>query len=213
MANVAYSIFFPHLIPLVPHVADPVATQAVRDACIEFCKGTMIWREAIDPMSSIQGEAVYELDLPTDATLAHIVDLYYDSRMLTKKSVSELSRYARDWMQLVGKPTMYTMLNSNEIMLVPKPDVAVAGAITGILAFTPSRKSTTVNDDVYEDYAEEITRGAAAKLLMIPNQQWSDVKLGIAYRRQFVADMANARSHVNQAHMQAPISVHLRRFW
>jgi len=214
MATVPYSTFYPYLIPLVPHVADPVAEQAIRDACIEFCKGSMIWREPIDPISSIAGEAVYEFDIPTGAALAHIVDLYYDARYLWKKSVSEIAaKYSRDWMQRSGTPIAYTMLNSDEITLVPNPDKSLPNALTGVLALAPSRKSTTVNDYVYEDYAEEIARGAASKLMAIPNQQWSDLKTALMYRKQFVSDIANARGHVNQAHMQAPISVHLRRFW
>lgn len=214
MAIVAYSTFFPYLIPLVPHVADPVAEQAVRDACIEFCKGSMIWREPIDPISSVKGEAVYEFDMPSTISLAHIVDLYYDGRRLWKQSVSEIaSNFSRDWMLMEGTPTVYTMLNSDEITLVMKPDKSIPKAITGILALAPSRKSTGVNDYVYEDYVEEIVRGAASKLLVIPNQQWTDLKMGVGYRKQFVADIANARSHVNQGHMQAPISVHLRRYW
>ena len=88
MATVTYNTFFPYLIPLIPHVPDPVAEQAVRDACIEFCKESLIWREQMDPLSSIKGEPVYELDVPTEANLAHVIDLYYAGRRLLKKSVS-----------------------------------------------------------------------------------------------------------------------------
>jgi len=214
MATVAYSTFFPFLIPLVPHVADPVAEQAIRDTCIEFCKESLIWQTPIDPISSTAGEAVYQLDVPTNANLAHVVDLYYNNARLAKKSVSEIaSKFTRDWMQSVGTPTVFTMLNPNEITLVSKPDRSVLDAITGILAYAPMRKSTGIIDYIYEDYAEEIARGAAARLMMIPNQQWTDPKMALGYRKQFMSDMSNARAHVNQGQMRAPISVHLRRFW
>jgi hypothetical protein len=214
MATVAYSAFFPYLIPLVPHVADPVAQQAVRDACIEFCKESLVWQEAMDPMPSIKSEAAYELDVPAEANLAHVVDLYYNGARLWKKSVSEIaSHFSRDWAMFEGTPTVYTMLNPNEVTLVVRPDSSLAGALTGILAFTPLRKSTTIIDYVYEEYAEEIARGAASKLLVIPNQQWSDTKTALLYRRQFLSDCANARAHVNQGQVRAPISVHLRRYW
>lgn len=214
MANVAYSTFFPYLIPLVPHVADPVAEQAVRDACIEFCKESLIWQEPIDPIDSIQGEPVYELDVPTGTNLAHVVDLYYDERRLMKKSVSEIAaRYSRDWMRASGTPTVFTMLNPNEVTLVPKPDKGVTDALTGLLAFAPTRKSTQIIDYVFEDYAEEIARGAASKLMAIQNQQWTDLKAALMYRKQFLSDCANARAHVNQGQTRAPISVHLRRYW
>lgn len=214
MANVAYSAFFPYLIPLVPHVADPVAEQAIRDACIEFCKESLIWQEPIDPIDSIKDESAYELDVPTGTNLTHIIDLYYNLARLQKKSVSEIAaRFSRDWMQSTGTPGAYTMLNPNEVTLVPKPDKSVANALTGILAFAPTRKSTQIIDYVYEDYAEEIARGAASKLMMIPNQQWSDMKMALGYRKQFLSDCANARAHVNAGQVRAPISVHLRRYW
>jgi hypothetical protein len=214
MANVAYSAFFPYLIPLVPHVADPVAEQAVRDACIEFCEGSLIWQEGMDPLSTIKGEAAYELDAPTGAKLTHIVDLYYDSNRLEKMSRSEISaRFMRDWMTLEGTPSAYMMLNPNEVTLVLKPDKSLADALTGILAFAPTRKSTQIIDYIYEDYAEQIARGAAAKLMIIPNQQWSDMKTALLYHKQFTSDISNARSHVNEGQVRAPISVHLRRYW
>jgi hypothetical protein len=214
MANVDYSVFYPYLIPLVPHVAEPVAQQAIRDTCVEFCKGSLVWRSAIDPISSYKGEPTYELDVPTGAVLTDIIDLYYDGRHLSPKSVSEIAaRFSRDWMQFDGTPSMFTMLNPNEVTLVLKPDLSVSEAITGLLAYAPSRKSTQIIDYVYEKYAEEIARGAAARLMMIPNQQWSEPKMGLGYRKQFVSDIANARAHVNTGEVRAPISVHLRRYW
>jgi hypothetical protein len=214
MANVDYSAFFPYLIPLVPHVADPVAEQAVRSACIEFCKESLIWQAPIDPISSQKGEGVYELDVPTGANLAHVVDLYYSESRLWKKSISEIaSHFSRNWMMKEGTPTVFTMLNPNEVTLVMKPDKSVTDALTGILAFTPLRKSTQIIDFILEEYAEEIAHGAASRLMAIPNQQWSEPKAAMVYRKQFLSDCANARAHVNQGQVRAPISVHMRRFW
>lgn len=214
MANVDYSVFFPYLIPLVPHVAEPVAQQAIRDTCIEFCKESLVWQAPIDPIMVLVNEAAYELDVPTGANLANVVELYFDSRRLGKKSVSEISaRYGRDWMQSSGTPAVFTMLNPNEVTLVPTPDKTVIEGLTGILAFTPLRSSTSIIDYIYEQYAEEIARGAAARLMMIPNQQWTEPKMGLGYRKQFTSDCANARSHVNAGQVRAPISVHLRKFW
>jgi hypothetical protein len=91
--------------------------------------------------------------------LAHVVDLYYKGTHLYKKSLSDLAaHFTRDWSRVEGTPTVYTMLNSNEVTLVAKPDAAVLDALTGILAFSPTRNSTQVVDTVYEDYAEEIAR-------------------------------------------------------
>jgi hypothetical protein len=214
MPNVAYSTFFPYLLPLVPHVAEPVAEQAVRDACIEFCKESLIWRTAMDPISSQKGEAVYQLDVPTGTNLANVVDLYYSEHRLWKKSVSEIAHhFSRNWMQMSGTPTVFTMLNPSEVTLVLTPDKSVTDALTGVLAFTPTRKSKNIIDFIFEDYAEEIARGAASKLMIMPNQQWTEPTMGLGYRKQFLSDMANARAHVNQGQVRAPISVHLRRFW
>jgi hypothetical protein len=214
MPNVAYSAFYPFLIPLVPHVADPVAEHAVRNACIDFCMDTLIWRTPIDPISTQKNEPSYQLDVPTGATLAHVVDLYYDGRRLGKKSISEISgSFSYDWMQREGTPTVFTMFNPNEVRLVLTPDKSVKDGLTGILAFAPKRNSTQIVDYIFEDYADEIVHGAMARLLMIPNQQWTDMKVGLGYQKQFTSDKANVRAHVNQGQTHAPISVHLRRYW
>jgi len=214
MANVAYSAFFPYLIPLVPHVADPVAEHAIRSACIEFCRKSLAWQAPMEPLSTSKGESAYELDVPSGAMLTHIVDLYYEGRRLEKTSVSEVAaKVGYDWMVQEGTPGAYLRFNPNEITLIPKPDKSVVNVLTGLLAFAPTRGSTTVIDFIFEDYADAIVHGAVARLLMIPNQQWTDPKTGLGYYRQFSADCANARSFVNTGQVRAPISVHMRRYW
>lgn len=214
MANVAYSAFYPYLIPLVPHVADPVAEQAVRAACIDFCEGSLIWQAPMDPIMTIKGEPAYSLDAPTGAKLVHVIDLYYNGQRLEKESISNVaSKFSTDWMQPEGTPSAYLMFNSNEVTLVLKPDTTLVNALTGILAFAPTRASTAIVDYIFEDYAEEIVHGAAAKLMLVPNQQWTDPKMALGYMKQFSADIANARAFVNEGQVRAPISVHLRRYW
>jgi hypothetical protein len=214
MANVAYSVFFPLIAPLLPKVPEPTLELAVKNACIEFCKGTLCWQEQMDPLTVIANEASYEMDTPTGAALTMPVELYFGGNRLFKRTPSEISsKFTRDWQLLRGTPSAYTQFNPNEVMLVLCPESTMANALTGTLAFQPSRASTTVPDFLYEEYAEQIVAGAAARLYAIPNEPFTDQKAALAYARQFRSDIANTRASMSQGLLQAPKRVAFRGSW
>jgi hypothetical protein len=180
----------------------------VRDACIEFCKESLIWQEPIDPIDSIEGEAVYELDVPTGTNLTHVVDLYYNLARLAKKSVSEIAaRYSRDWMQYSGTPAMFTMLNPNEVTLVPKPDRRWR-CVDRDSRLCADAQITQIIDYIYEDYAEEIARGAASEAMAIRTSV-GDLKMALGYAGGFCPTVRTSRMNQDrrERRFQSPSQV------
>jgi len=210
--NVAYEAFLPYVLPLVPHVPEPTAVIAIRNACIDFCRGSLFLEQTMDPISTAAGVADYEIDVPMGTVLTQVVSLYHQALPLVRRSVSELaSMYGRDWQDLSGVPKSWVQLNPTEVKLVLTPDKSEANALTGIIAVTPSRSSTTVDEQVFERYVEPIAQGAASKMLGIPGQPFSNPEAALLYGRMFASAIANVRSLVNAGQNRAAMRIRFNK--
>lgn len=210
--SVAYESFLPYVLPLVPNAPEPSAVIAVRNACIDFARGSLLLQQALDPIPTAAGVADYDIDTPSNTVLAHVVTLFYRGQLLPKRSVGEMSaRFGRDWQLLTGTPQAYFQTQPGVVTLVYTPDTSVTDALTGLIAVTPSRASSVVDDRFLEVYAEQIAHGAASKLCAIPNQPFTDADAALLYGKLFRADVANARAHASAGQTRAPLVVRFKR--
>lgn len=203
-----YEAFLPYVLPLVPNCPEPTAVLAIRNACIDFCRGSLLLEQALDPITSIAGVSEYDIDVPTGYKLAQVQQLYFNGNRLARRSLSEVaSRYSRDWALLSGTPQAWTQFTPDMVILVPMPSTTTANAITGTIAITPSRDSAGVDDTVFERYVEQIAHGAAARLCNVPNQPFTDPNAALLYTKQFNSDVANVRALVSSGQNRAPLKV------
>lgn len=212
MSLVSYDVFLPHLIPMVPNAPHPSAVIAVRNACIDFCTGSLVLQQPLEPISTAAGVPDYEVDVDLGVRLVQVVSLFNEGSPVVRRSQSEIAaKYGRDWQVMSGSPAVFTQVNPKEVLLVPIPDQSVTDALTGMIAVAPTRASTTVDDRLFELYLEQIARGAASKLLKLPDEPFSNMTAGMVYARQFTADIANARAGVLAGQNRAPMRVRFNR--
>lgn len=210
----AWSAFFPYIQPLVPSCPEPSIEHAVRAACIEFCDQTHFLTDELDQITFSADENTYEVDVPTGYVLSQPVVLFADGLMLVRKAPHELEQlFARlDWQEITGQPSYFTMFNTTEIVLSPTPDSS--GTVTGRIAFTPSRTATTIDQQVFESYAEVIASGALAAIYMHPDQPYTSAAMSMANRAKFDAGIANAKATVRGGMSAAtPMQVRFRKHW
>lgn len=212
--SVSYEVFLPHVLPYVPNCFEEQARIAIRNACIDFCRDSLVLQEDLDPIGSIKGTNTYDVDVPTGYVLTQILSLYYVGRRLERKSQLELEKlYTRDWQTLVGTPRAFTQFTPDTFSVAMNPDETVRNAFTGRIAYTPSRASTTVEDVVFERYVDDIVAGALARLMVTPDQPYSDLKMAAVNAAKFKAGAAAARSFVNGGMNHAPMRVRYQRIW
>lgn len=212
--SVSYDVFLPHVLPYVPNCFEEQARVAIRNACVDFCRESLLLQEDIDPIGAVKGENTYELDLPTGYVLAQVISLYYEGRRLERKSQLELERlYTRDWQTLVGTPRVFTQFDTTTFTVVLTPAETVRGAFTGRIAFMPSRSSTVIEDVVYERFLDEIVAGALSRLMVTPDQPYTDLKMAAANAGRFRVGLALARAFVNGGMNRAPMRVRYQRIW
>lgn len=214
MTPVSYESFLPHVLPYVRHCFDEQAIIAIRNACVDFCRESLVLQEDIDPISVSAGEGTYEIDVPTGYVLGQVLALYYVGKRLERKSQLELEKlYSRDWQMLSGTPQVFTQFNQDEVTVALRPSESVKSALTGRISLVPTRLSSRVDGVLLERYLDDIAAGAIARLLLTPEQPYTDFKSAAAYGAKFKSGCAAARSFVNGGMNHAPMRVRYQRIW
>lgn len=211
MSTVPYSDFLPDVLPYVVGVPEPVAVEAVRNACIEFCQRSNYYRYEVDEITPTVGEGRYDLSLPTDTQINQVLEVWYDGQRLLAQSDKQLSSmYSTDWREVEGTPGFYTMLDQHELVLVPKPDTQIVDALKVIVALKPSRDSIRVFDDLWEHHYETIACGAKARLTAMPGLPAYDMRVSAEHYRTFRNRISDAIRDVNKGHTTGTLAVRPR---
>lgn len=200
------------LLQYVPDAPDPVALNAIRNACVEFCERTRFWQEDIDDILLIKDLGVYEIDTQSGVKFVDVQFAYQGERLLVPKAAEELNRLYRwtNWQNLTGKPVFLTRMNEREIILVPKPE-AETQKLTVRAAFAPTRNSNGVGVDVYQYYLECICDGARARLYTMPDTPYFNESSAMYYERKFRADISRTAVQVNRSLTRTSPQVEFQR--
>jgi hypothetical protein len=213
MSEVAYDLFLPEVMQFVKDVPEVVALNAIRNSCIEFCQETRYIQENLDPIAGISGVAVYELEPDGNYKIADIVEAWYGDVFLVPRAIEQLTQIYRttNWNTLAGNPYYYFRPSSQEVQLVPYPQVTQANQIKLRIALKPTRSSTTIREEIYERFLEDIAYGARARLYNTPNQPYYDLRTSLDYLKRFNDVMADVRTQVNKGLTRASVAIEFQR--
>ena len=198
MSSVSYETFFPEVVPYVHDVPDLVATNAIRNACIEFCEKSDYIIHTHDPITILPRVSAYQLDLPCGTTVSRVIASWVGNLPITFKSQEDLQRiYPLDWRQMGGRPQYITQDVPDEVIVAPFSDYQMDDGLKLIVALKPTRSSTTV-DKLYERWAEHIGFGARARLYDTPNQPYYDPAQAVKFRTWFESAIGEAKMERNR---------------
>lgn len=169
-----------------PTVALPTAYVAIRQACIQFCERTRLWREE-DAFNAISGEDV--LIVPPMG--AEVIDFdrvaFGTGEPLTPKTTGWLDANMYGWRtnEAPGTPRYVTQIAQNTLMLVP----GASGSAKVSLWLKPSQDCIDVPAFLPRQHRETIAHGALARILAIPNQPYTDLQMAGTYLSLFTAKL------------------------
>jgi hypothetical protein len=215
MTAVSYEVFLPEVMPYVHDVPEVVATQAVRNACIQFCEETHYLQESLDPITGIINVGEYDLDAnDSNYKVVEIMQAYYGDQLLIPKAQEELNQIYRtsNWEDLKGNPYYYFRPRASVIRLVTKPIITEANKLKVKAAIAPKRTSTTVDDELFERFLEYIAHGARARVYNTPNQPYYDPRTAMEYTKRFNDEMAEVRTRVYKGLTRAAARIEFQRF-
>lgn len=173
--------FLPGILPFAPGCAAPTAYFGIRQAAIEFCERTRQWR--YEDTFDVTVDDCDSILVPFGAVVHEIESAQFNGQPLDPKSTLWLDTNQNGWRTnaLTGTPHYLTQVEPDTIIVVPKS----AGSLHLCMWLKPSQESTEFPDFIVDQYRETIAFGALSRILMIPNQSFTNVQMGAAWGKLF----------------------------
>lgn len=212
-----YESFFPYVLPEVPGVAEPVAILAIRNACIEFCEKSLIITRDHDPITVKQNIVDYDLEPPTGYVVIKIQQAWLDNNKLTPmapdvvRDASVYNRLFAAYQSAPSTPQAYLQKEERTVSVWPLPDKQYTYGLTLRVALKPTRASTSIEDVVFEDYAETIASGALSKLMASAGKPYTNLEMAGVHKSLFQQGINVARQRAGHGHVRSNLSVKLRK--
>lgn len=181
-----------HVEPHVPGCPHPMMIDQLRAKVQELCDRSHFWRERLPKLDVYKGLQDYELDLPYNARLVAIHQLYWEDRALRFRSIDKVR--ATDGGgddDTSSEPDWWTQPTWTIVRIYPAPDEDKTGKLEPYAALSLAEGESEFPDDLAQ-FARGIGHGAAAALKLMPDQPWTDRQGVQMYERNFKADMATA---------------------
>ena len=179
----ALDAFLTSVRPWAPGVPDPTAYKAIRNAAIEFCERTRLWKYEDDYDVTVE-DCNGGIFTPSGSQLHDIEAVLFNGHELEPRATRDLDRLEKGWRTGElgsGLPKYYTQIDPNTLRIVP----AMEGHLYLCLRLKPSQDATDVPDFLAGEYREVIAWGALGRLLTIPGQSYSNPDLGTFYAAKF----------------------------
>lgn len=191
-----YEDFLEYVAPAVPGASEPLMVRAIRDACVDFCVETGFFRKTLEPIPSVAGIAEYEIETPEGTVVSNVRGAWYDGVRIGDVANEDTDQKAQSVEYGVtavpGTPTKLVYTSGNTFLLDPVPADSAKDVVLAV-TLKPTRASTEVWDQLFEDFAEVIAAGALAKLMDIKGQVFYDPAEGARKGREFMVGKNAAR--------------------
>jgi hypothetical protein len=209
-----YESYLYKVLPDISGCPPIVAEDKIREAVIELCHRTSIWRKTIPAFYLSENVPSYELLMEDYEQLAQVRWGYLtddngqriDLNVTSEDTLDAGS--AKGWRALVGVPEFVFMLSPETIQFASIPNARFAASIGA--SIKPTQDSFEAPSFIFNQYIDVIAAGAKAKLLDMKGQSWYDPASARKELDKFNNMVGDARSAVNRGHNNQPKLVKMR---
>lgn len=168
-----FTDILPHIAQYAPGVADPTAFYGIRQAAIDFCERTRLWRYADD--FDITGTEDECITTPYGSVLYEVELAQFNDQNLCPKTTAWLDENCLGWRKgtLTGQPQYITQTSPNTLRVVP----AQAGHLALQLWLKPSDDAVELPDFMVDSHRKVLAHGALAYILAMPNQPFTNPQM------------------------------------
>ena len=209
--------FLDYVMPQVPGATPDMALLEVKNTIIDFCEKSFILQETLDPVTSIDGIADYDLEPPNNRRVTKILKAWYKGRELVPVSFDEINTPTAYNANAPGAPIRREdprnifQKGPDVFSVYPIPNETLANAMTLVVALKPTRGTDTIDDVIYEDYAEIIGHGTIARMAISSTKPYYDPKLAMAREALYRAGLNVARDRALKNYVRVSKHVKIRR--
>lgn len=200
VAMVDIDDFLPEVLQYVPGTADLVVQRNVVKVARELCEAAKLWREAVTvTITTPSGQAFAPID---NAEIHQIEHATIGERDLEPVTVAFLDKKYPTWSTTdeIGVARYITQLELNTMAVYPRE----AGTAAVRLLLKPSVRAAELPQFLLDSYSEEIGRGAAARILVLPTAA-ANPQLGLDHRAWFEKRLDVLKARVSKGQQNAPL--------
>ena len=208
-----WSGFYDYVMPELPGVSTDIVDIYLRRAAIEFCEETSVYVSDHDPISLIKGIAEYDLEAPESETdIVSVKKAWVGDAAIEYVSQDTLNQRPVYWpSESAPRPTAFTQQTQTSLIAYPKPSESRRNGLKLKVVLRPSGASTGVVDWLGGKYIQEITDGAKAMLMAMPNKPWTQPDGAALYRAQFESGKTRATIEGQRSFTRTSMQVQLKR--
>lgn len=189
---IAISEFYPYVLPFAPSCPDPVADQYIVQAAIEFCKKTRCWRHQYE--TDLSGEDDEIICVPSKASLFEIERAWFRLPQGNRWYKLDVQPYNEvDQNIYETSPTDNT--TSRIISQKSFDAVSILPLSPGFVRINtflvPVYKADMLPKFLFQKFASEIADGALSKILIIPDQPYTNAELAMMKMKTFTNALNN----------------------
>lgn len=195
-------LFAAHVNQYAPGCPEPTLYFGVRQAAIEFCERTRLWR--YDDEFQVTFDDAEGIFAPASAEIHEIEAVSFNGQPLEPKTTAWLDEHMRGWRtsgQVTGVPHYVTQTEPNTIRLVP----FVAGTLGLHVWLKPSQDAVQLPDWMVDQHRETIAHGALARILLMPSQTFTNPELGIVFANSFQSKLDALSNRGFTGQQRAPL--------
>jgi len=213
----SYEDFFPYVMTEVIGAPEPVVVQAIRNACIEFCEKSLILTRDHDPLTIVSGIVDYDLEPPTGYLVVKVQKAWLENNQIDPlapdviKDASVYNRLFSSYQSQASTPSAFLQKDARSISIWPVPDKQYKNGLTMRVALKPTRASTSIEDEVFEDYAEAIAHGAIYRLQASVGKAYTNPEMAAVNKGLFEQAINVARQRATHGHVRSNLSVKMRK--
>lgn len=213
----SHNDFLDYVMPHVPGATVNMALHEIKSTIIDFCEKSLILQETLDPIAVIANTSDYDLEPPKHRLVVKILRGWYKNRLLDAESTDNINdatlynKHITDVVTRKGDPFVIMQKDPRTFTLYPEPSETVASAVTLRVALKPTRAVDTIDDFIFEDYAETIGHGVISRMALSPDKPYYDTKLAVARDALYRAGLNVARDRALKSFVRANKHVKLRR--
>lgn len=185
VAMVDIDEFLPEVLIYAPSTSDLVSYRYIVSAARDICERGKLWRQTDSfPITTPELQGLLTI---TDAEILKIESGTLDGLPLEPKTAAELDAIRPGWETDtdLNNARYVTQTSWNTISIYPRQ----AGTFSGRFVLKPTRRAMHLPEFLLEEFAEDVGKGAASKILTLPTQE-SIPQLGLDLRSWFEIRLA-----------------------
>ena len=208
-----WSGFYDYVLPEVAGITNDLVDIYLRRSAIEFCEETSVYSADHDPISLIAGIAEYDLEPPEPQTdIVSVKKAWVGDASISYVSQDTLNQRPTYWPdEEAPRPTAFTQQTQTSVIVFPKPTEALRNGLKMKVMLRPALDAAGIVDWMATKYIQEITDGAKAMLMAMPNKPWSQPDGAAVYRAQFEAGKTRATIEAQRSFTRASQQVQFKR--